>query len=128
MNNFHEVPQITKEEIDDLYIDNGKDELEETGFEHEFEDEINEETARLNEYELREDEPYAERMGEKKQVYRLYNKAHGSQGDESLGKVGAYSDAQALEEGYRKGFNMSENTFVVGTGEFYIPRKKKKTK
>ncbi len=149
MNNFHEEPLkdeqrdifdepekkdnskddlevISKQQLDDLYDD--VDQLAETGFEHEFEDEIDEETAKLNELGLKEDEPYAEIMGEKKQVYKLYNKAHGSQGDEFLGKVGAYSDAQALEEGHRKEFNMSENTFVVGTGEFYIPRKKKKIK
>lgn len=59
MNNFHELPQIKKEELDDLYKNNGEDELRETGFKHEFEDEIEGETAKLNEQALKEDEPYA---------------------------------------------------------------------
>ncbi len=153
MNNFHEVSQIRKEEQKDIFdepekqvdseviskqqldnLDDYVDQLAETDFEHEFEDEISEETARLNEYELREDEPYAvivnktEKRGKKeksgKEKYELYNKAHGSSEDEYLGHVWASSPAQALLLGHKKNFNMTERTISRATGIFYKPEKK----
>jgi len=129
MINFNEKPQ----ELQGGKMKNNDDQrdvFEDTEDEYQP---ISKEQAKLNEKMLKEDEYYLKEpkkekeKGEKrlKREYILVNKGLNGQKDEEIGRVWAYSDAQALLKGHRKGFNMSETTICIGTNRYYNPNTKK---